>query len=215
MKVKTLIKSLLLFSLITPLLTQGAINLGVLSDFEDGTVQGWSGNGSSPVSNIATGGPAGTGDNFLQFDGAVRFATKNTSISGVLDSAVTAFTVDMMRPAGNPSLEMRLVLFGPSTGDRWTSTNEVVVPNDGVWRNYEFSVLETDLTRVLGSNTYANLVASVNRIMFRYDPDPANSTGVAAAGNMGIDNVTAIPEPGQIVLIASLATFIFAIRRRK
>ena len=45
----------------------GAITAGLLSDFQDGTTQGWSG-GAAP-SNISTGGPAGTGDRFLQIGG--------------------------------------------------------------------------------------------------------------------------------------------------
>jgi hypothetical protein len=214
--------TLLLALLILPFSASAAISIGLLSDFEDGTLQGWSGL-SSPL-NIPGGGPVGTTDNFLQIGGefAVRFATYNASpeYSGPVDPLVTAFQVDLMRPATDPdALEIRLVLFGGSllTNDRWTSSDPSTIPNDGIWRPYTFSLLESDLTQVQGTESYTSMITTVNRIMWRHDPDPASPTGIQAPGTLGIDNVAAVPEPGPslFLLIAATITTLAPRRRRR
>ncbi len=198
-----------------PQSADSAIVAGLLNDFEDGSTQNWSGN-SAPT-NFATGGPAGASDNFLRIGGGNRFAIFNSTSthSGAIDPGVTAIQVDLMRPASDPTdLEMRLVLFGPQTFDRWTSANAETILADGVWRTYTFSLLEADLIRVLGADTYANLSADVDRIMFRHDPSPASATGISAPGTLGIDNVRAIPEPGATVLLLSGLLVFLQDRRR-
>lgn len=195
-----------------------AITPGLLSDFEDGTTQSWSGN-SNPT-NIANGGPLGAGDNFLQIGGGNRFATFNLtgSYSGIVDSSVTGFQVDMMRPFGEGAIEMRLVMFGPGAGnaaDRWTSSTAFTVPDDGNWATYTFSLAEADLSQVLGSDTYANMLLDVDRVMFRYDPGTPSATGVSNTGTLGIDNVTAVPEPAAYVAIFGLFGWCFAAYRRR
>lgn len=180
--------------------TNAQVGVGLLSDFESGTTDGWGG-GSSPT-NVADGGPLGSGDGFLQIGNGGQLATFNTGLSGVLDPVVTAIEVDLMRPAGESDLDIRLVLFGPDSGmqaDRWTSTVSGVVPGNGGWETYTFSVLEADLTRVRGQRTYSELVADLDRIMIRYDPGTPSSGGAGVSGTLGIDNVTAIgatPLPG-------------------
>ncbi len=197
-------------------LSGAAIVVGLLNDFQDGTLQGWTGN-ANPT-NVGTGGPMGAADRFLQIGGGNRFAIFNQAMgfAGEIDATVGAFQVDLMRPSTDASsLEMRLVLFGPSTNDRWTSLNAQVVPNDDAWRTYTFSLLEADLTRVQGTGTYAALAANVDRIMFRHDPAPASATGISVPGTLGIDNVAAVtvPEPG--VLGAVLAAGALLARRRR
>ena len=173
---------------------QADVSPGLLSDFESGTLEDWDG-GSTPT-NIPTGGPAGVGDNYLQISGGNNFATFNASLSGVLDPSITSIDVDLLRPAGESDLEMRLVLFGPSTFDRWTSTNFQVVPGDGTWSTYSFSVLESDLTRVAGGSSYTDLTTNLDRIMFRYDPGPPDFGGTPSPpGSLGLDNITALPLP--------------------
>ena len=194
----------------------GAITAGLLSDFQDGTTQGWSG-GAAP-SNISTGGPAGTGDRFLQIGGGNRFATFNSGLeySGALDLSVTSIQVGLMRLATDiGSLDMRLVLFGPGTDNAWTSTLSQAVPNDGVWRSYTFSTSEADLTQVRSDGgSYGNLVASVDRVMLRYDPGTPTDSGESASGTLGIDNVTAVPEPSLVAMLA-VPALVFGARRRR
>ena len=114
----------------------------------------------------------------------------------------------MLRPAGLGPLEIRLVLFGPGGGNRWTSTTSQVLPGDGVWRSYTFGILQGDLTRVLAAGSYADLTTNLNRIMFRHDsggPSPGGTPVAPNIGVFGIDNVsaitTAVPEPATLTLM--------------
>ncbi|MEP4079058.1 hypothetical protein [Haloferula sp.] len=193
----------------------GAVSAGLINDFEDGTLQGWTG-GAAPT-NIPSGGPAGAADNFLQIGGGTNFATINMGpdFAGAFDPSLTSYQVDLMRPATDPdALDMRLVLFGPFTVNRWTSTVAQSIPNDGIWRTYLFSTLEADLTQVQGSDSYSTLVANVGGVMFRHDPDPPEPGGIPASGTLGIDNITAVPEPSLVAWLV-LPALLFGSRRRR
>jgi hypothetical protein len=168
-----------------------------LDDFQGGTLEGWSG-GASPTLQTS-GGPAGSGDAFLQIraDAPVgpgsNLAVHNVSPDWMGDYRVlnvTAISVDLMSPINSVDLQMRVVLFGPLTADqRWTSQSATLVPNDGAWRNYEFSLAADDLTRVLGTSSYESLMAGVVRVMIRHDAGTPSAGGTSVAGSLGIDNI--------------------------
>lgn len=173
--------------------------LGTVSDFNDGTTQGWATarNNTLNPSTFLQVLPAGP---------ANRLAVFNTSVAGTIGSNVTGITVDMMRPTGQGAIDMRLVLFGPGTSNRWTTTLAQSIPGDGVWRRYSYSILEQDLTQTLGLNTYDELTLNLSRMMFRYDAGAPSATGtVGATGVLNIDNVTAVPEPGAAAMLALCA----------
>ncbi len=179
-----------------------ALTVGLLDDFEDGTLGGW----APPAGNTrnVAGGPAGS-TRYLEIAPANRLAAFDAGINGVIDPGVTAIEVDMFRPSGLPALEIRLVLFGPGGGNRWTSTAPQILPGDDNWATYRFSILQADLTQVLGAGSYADLTANLNRLMFRNDtggPSPGGTPVAPSAGVFGIDNVTAIPEPSSFLLVA-------------
>ena len=179
-----------------------ALSLGLISDFEDGSLDGWApprGN----TTNLA-GGPAGS-TRFLQVltSSSTRIAAFNAGVAGTIDADVTSILIDMQRPDGQSDLPMRMVLFGPGTNNRWTSTDAQLVPGDGVWRTYSFSVLEADLTRTAGSGSYADLTNNFGRLMFRYDAGAPSAQGtLGGTGTIGWDNITAVPEPGTGGLLA-------------
>lgn len=158
---------------------------------------GWT-SGGATLSRVITGGPAGAGDGFARLLPVFKnFAAYNSTPNwtGDLSSIGAAeVTADLMAAVGSDPLAIRLVLFGPgfspNTSPRWTSTVAVDVPADGVWRNYTFSLAEADLTRVLGTGTYQNLMTGVLRVMLRHDPGAPNSGGTPVDGDLGIDNVT-------------------------
>ena len=185
--------------------------LGLLNDFEDGTLQGW----DPPKNNTANvaGGPSGS-TRFLEVSPAPRMAAFSTAFAGTIDPSVTDIFIDMMRPSGQSDLEMRMVLFGPGADDRWTSTDAVVVPGDGAWATYSFSVREADLTRVLGSSTYADLTSNFAILMFRWDQGTPSAGGsVGVSGTIGYDNITAVPQAGTGALVAMGLGLVGLLRR--
>jgi hypothetical protein len=154
----------------------------------------------------SSGGPTGTGDGYLRVStSGSNLATHNSNAAWIGDyTAIDAETVsvDMRNDAGSAVLQMRLVLFGGAANaqlaDRWTSTVAAEVPADGVWRNYSFSVAETDLTRVLGTKTYQATITNVVQVMLRHDPNTPSAGGSSVSATLGIDNVrlAAAPLPG-------------------
>ncbi len=192
-----------------------ALTLGLLDDFEDGTLGGW----APPVGNTrnVAGGPPGS-TRYLEIGPANKLAAFDAGISGVIAPNVERIRVDMFRPSGLSELEIRLVLFGPSPNDRWTSTDAQILPGDGLWRTYEFGILSADLTQVSGTATYADLTDDLNRIMFRHDigaPSRGGTPVVPSIGVFGIDNVSAVPIPAAVWLFAgAMAAFGFAVRGR-
>jgi hypothetical protein len=173
-----------------------------VDDFQGGTTAlGWSG-GSSPT-YTANGGPNGAGDAFVQisaFPGG-NLATYNTSpqwTGNFTTIGAETINVDMMAPSTSAPLAIRLVVMGPSKFIRWDSADAQAVPNDGVWRNYQFSLAESDLTLVAGTDAYATLMSSVERVMFRYDPGAPDSSGSpvdAPGGTLNLDNITLAVAP--------------------
>ena len=168
-------------------------------DFQSGTTENWTGNFTAPPVLQLNGGPAGVGDAFLLASTnsptgpGSNLSAHNSSSDWTGDYAslnAGSVKVDLMSPLGSAALEMRLVLFGPvDLNDRWTSTNAAIVPNDGVWRSFEFSLAEADLTQIPGSSTYEVMFGNVFRVMLRHDAGGPSSGGSTVSGSVGIDNV--------------------------
>ena len=192
--------ALFAFALILVQTASGQLSPGMLNDFESGELEGW----TPPKANTTNvpGGPTGS-TRFLEVAaGPTVLAAFNTNFAGTIDPTVTAVSMDMMRPQGESDIDMRLVLFGPGTGNRWTSTEAQTVLGDGAWRNYAFSTLEIDLTHVSGAGTYDDLNSNLDRLMFRNDEGeagPANigmsGTQAPGTGTFGVDNIMALPLP--------------------
>lgn len=161
------------------------------TDTFDADVQGWGGGFTQP-DYVASGGPAGAGDGYLRVNNNGHVATHNQSPAWTGDMTALGATrvdVDLMSPTSSPSLEIRLVLFA-TDAVRWTSSAGYVVPNDGVWRRYSYSMAESALLRVQGNptNTYAGLVSNVTRVMLRYDTVGSAGGSTTAGGTFNVDN---------------------------
>jgi hypothetical protein len=195
----------------------GQITLGQIDNFQDGTVMGWI--GAAPT-NIANGGPLGAGDRYLQITSTggsgpgSNLATYNQiRWSGNFSAAgVTSIEADL-RNTGNTDLVMRLVLFGANF-DRWTSTAGVSLPAGGGWTHVSFSLAPGAMTQVLGSSSYSATLTAVERMMFRHDPAPPSATGSPIAGQLGIDNIRAVPEPASLSALGAGLLLLLKRRRR-
>jgi hypothetical protein len=191
--------------------------LGQVDDFQDGTTQNWNG-ASGFFSNVA-GGQGGAGDLYLEVTSrggngpGSRIGTFNDNqwSGDYLSAGVTAVEVDLAN-FGLTDLDMRVVLFGTSA--EWTSTNSLLVPADGIWRNYTFSLTAADLTLVGGAGPLEDTLAGVERFLFRHQSGPPSGIGggTPVVGNLGLDNITAIPAPGAWALLGVAA---LAARRRR
>jgi hypothetical protein len=167
-----------------------------VDDFQSSS-QGWISGGS--ISRITSGGPGGDEDAFLRVGttspvGPGSHLAARNSLSAwtgnytAVDARV--ISLDMMVAANSPALPIRIVLFDPTASvHRYTSTMSQTVPNDGVWRNYEFLLDAASLTRVQGTISYETLMAGVGQVMVRYNPGTPSAMGESTTGVLNFDNI--------------------------
>lgn len=183
------------------------IVFGQIDDFEDTTTMGWAG-GSGPT-NIPTGGPAGAGDHYLQLvatggsgpGSRIGSYNDNQWTGDYLAAGVTSIEADLRNFGTTGNLSIRLLMFG--NGGNFTSTIPFIVPNDGGWYHVVFGVTPADLTAVDGGFDVNATLSAASRLLIRHQVGaPGGSfAGTVIVGEMGMDNVTALPEPGTLGLL--------------
>jgi hypothetical protein len=176
----------------------GAITLGQVDTFSAGTLQGWAG-GSTPQ-NVATGGPAGANDRYLQIRAASgNLGTENDEqwAGNYASAGVTSLRFEVENQGANP-LALRITLFGLESLTAFTSVDEFVLPTQSGWVTAEFVLSDLALVRTRGTDSLAQTLAGVTRLLLRHDPDPVSAPGGhnPVTALLGIDDVTAVPEPG-------------------
>ncbi len=184
----------------------GAVTLGQIDDFQDGTTQGWGSGVISPVPpvNLADSGPTGVGDHSLLITSlggggpGSRFVAFNTVqwAGDFLTAGVERITLDVNN-LGAGTLNVRVALEG--TGGRFVSTLSVPVLSGSGWQNIELSLLAADLSSAGGFDVNATLSAVtqlrvISAVSPTFEGDPIATQGL-------MDNVIAGPVP---VLVPAL-----------
>lgn len=207
--------------------------MGGVDDFQDGTQQNW-GASSQSITVVATGGPAGAGDQFLEYT-SNGFGGPNSRMllpmntqpnqwqGDYLAGGVTGFTFDVANP-GSADLNLWVTLgSGTATSDgSWFASNTPVsIPAGSGWTSVAYSVLADDLTSLRGADTAESLLMNVNQLrIVSSASQPQLSFGGAGspqgevvAATIQFDNFAAvvIPEPASVAL---LVVGLFACRRR-
>ncbi|MHC4581591.1 MAG: hypothetical protein ACYS14_09050, partial [Planctomycetota bacterium] len=161
------LKTKILFLVACILLLQGrgdagALVVGRTDDFEDGTVQRWSGGGSQQ--NVFGGGPAGEDDSYLEIRRPTpeepypfHVGTKNTTIwtGDYLRAGVRAIQMDVRTFTvgfGPENLSLRIVLFGP--GGAFSSKEPTTIVTEDGWQRIEFGLTRSELVRVFAGGPY-------------------------------------------------------------
>ena len=201
-----------------------AATLGQVDTFETETTESWEGGerpGITMSSNVATGGPTGVDDAYLQVTTtAFRVVTRNEAqwtgdylSAGItdieLDLNVFAYTAvpSVHVPTPPTDLQLRLILWGP--GGMFTSSDIASFTAGSGWQHAAFSIAPGDMVHVpgaTGTGVAADSLANVTRLMLRHDADPATIQGnhpPSATATIGIDNITAVPEPASALMLAT------------
>lgn len=202
-------------------LSAGAVTLGQVDDFEDGTTQGWavafgSGGGAHPAppQNVASGGPGGADDNYLLLTalGGGGAGSRLTAANGLqwggdyLAAGVDG--VEMwVSNLGSTDLFLRLLLEDPSAGPPENvafSADPIVVVAGSGWQKITYSLAEADLVATVGTVGGALAGATFLRLFHGvYDGFPGEST----LAHLGIDDIravaggAAVPEPSTWALM--------------
>jgi hypothetical protein len=208
-------------SLLAPVVCS-AVVVGQVDDFEDGTTQDWQSGASNPNGpvNVATGGPAGAGDSFLRL-------TSNGSGSG---GKLAAFCIDQwagdyltenvnsiqmqVKNLGATNLVLRLILENEANSQNLGTISPVNLPAGSDWTTVSFSLAAGNLT---GGN-YATVMSNVTTFDIAHGPSPISvrSSSPNIVAQLGIDNITAVPEPNAIALaVAALAMTVASAGRRR
>ncbi len=190
---------------------QAEIMVGLTDDFEGGTVLGWvMGPPANPQpQNIADGGPNGAGDAFLRVDSlggngpSSRLILFNTDqwAGDYLAAGVGEISV-AFNNLGATQLAMRIAV---ESGDTWfASSDPLLLPAGSGWTQAVFSLAEADVTRVQGSASYADALSNVTELRILSAAGTPNFRGDAIIASVGVDNITALPEPGAAVVLTGV-----------
>jgi hypothetical protein len=199
-----------------------AIDLGQIDTFEDGTTQNWTdGAGGSGEVNITTGGPAGSNDNYLQvssgaFGGPIRLITFNRMqwLGDFVSAGVNAIEMDLRNFGASP-LSMRIAIredAGGAGSPAYVTSTPFLLPADDQWHHAVFSLDESSLTALFGPSALATVLSNPAEVRI-YSSVAVSEIGDFISGQFGVDNITAMPEPGALYGLATV--FVWGLARRR
>jgi hypothetical protein len=193
-------------------LASGQVVLGQVDDFET-DLAGWGVGLAHPAPPfIATGvGPAGALDDSMQLQSFGGIGVPGRTITVINEdqwtgdfpgAGVASVRMDLNN-IGATDLILRVGLRGPLNTWFVSSSGAALAAASG-WQTVSFSLVESDLTRVLGSDSYASTMSSVSEFRLLHAADPAFQ-GDSIEATLLVDNITAVPEPGMGALPLGLA----------
>lgn len=188
-----------------------AVLLGQSDSFNSGSTHDWRVGSPHPLPPIVStgGGQGGPDDHYLllRSEGgggpASRLAVQNTDQwSGNYTAAgITALTMDVFN-FGPSSLSLRLLFDGDDGTNQaraWSAV-PLVVPASSGWQRLVFPILPSDLRAASGGNV--NLALSSAYSLRLYHGVNSSFPGGSVVATLGVDNITAVPEPSAAALLA-------------
>ena len=176
------------------------ITVGTQSTFEDGTTDGWATGGASPNPpvNVPDGGPTGIGDAFLRLvsSGNAGPGGKLVGISGsqwhgdYIAAGIMGIAMDV-RNLGATTVSLRVYFDGPD-GTAF-SADPINLPSGSGWMHVVFPTVPAALVGAVPGSPLAAL-SNVGDLRLFHN-SVAGYPGPNIAAQIGIDNVTAVPEP--------------------
>lgn len=201
-----------------------AVMLGFQERFETDSGFFWAGGPGTGV--LPSGGPAGTGDPFLQVVADAsgpggRLTTHNNGsdwVGNYLAAGVTGVAMDLKNFSAQP-LTIRIAVkegSGPtSPGFSTSNAAAFQLPADGQWHRAVFQLTAAEMVQI--GNPAGGLPGLLGggmsefRILHSTTP---SLMGAVISATLGVDNITAIPVPGTAA-VCGLGFLVLARRRRR
>ena len=198
----------LVLLLVAAPLTTKALTLGQIDDFQDGTAENW-GTGTGPATNVATGGPNGLGDNYLQFTSSggsgndSRMVVFNSSqwLGDYNGASITGIAMDLNN-FSSQSLSLRIAFFESRTAGFVTTTPVSLGANSG-WQHATFTLTSADFTAIGSAGDFNTLLSDFTGQLRILDSSSPLLQGDSISATLGIDNVQAIPEPNTFLMVGA------------
>jgi hypothetical protein len=200
-------------------LPASAAVLGFVDDFAAPGTSGWTSLISN--SNPGTGGIGGDGDGFLLLSSSVEFhfGTHNDTpnYQGNWSAAgITQLSFYLNDVGTDEPFSFHFLFTGGPTGQPETTwlRDASLEPPNGSWQQYVVDLTDgSGWTRVRGDATFAEVLAEVEDAQFRHDLPPYVASPDSIMGDLGIDQITLLPEPGSMLLLA-VSLLLLPSRRR-
>lgn len=193
--------------------TADAAEVGVVEDFNHG-VGDWGG-GADVVQNT-TGGVGGEGDGWLHVSRLTapgRLGVRSTSttfIGNLTGAGVTGVHFWLIDAGPSDPLEIRVGV-GDNRNNFWV-TSVAFVPT-AEWQPFEIGFNESDWVQTQGTGTFADALATSDRLLFRHDLEPITASPDSIVGDFGLDRVVLVPTPASTML-SMVGLALLAHRRR-
>ncbi len=186
-----------------------AATVGFVDDFSAPGTNGWTSLNSN--TNPETGGVGGLGDGYLkiaQLSSPFNFGSHNDEQNYAGDwtaAGIThvSFFLNDVNTDENFSFHFLITgAEGDPGGESSWQYNTGFDPPNGDWQQYVIDLTgDANWTRIRGSASFADVLADVADAHFRHDLPPFIMSPNPIAGDIGIDNITLVPEPGSLTLL--------------
>ena len=186
-------------------LPAGAVSLGLTDSFSGGVTAGWTtgANSPNPPTGVASGGPAGAGDGFLRIDssgasgpgGRLVVFSSGAWAGNYTAAGITGITMDV-KNLGATDLSLRLYFENALTSA--FSLQAIALPAGSGWTPVRFDI---QLPALSGAAA-ATLASAVDFRVYHHPSAGVPQLSPFIAASLGIDNVSAVPEPGAGLLMA-------------
>jgi hypothetical protein len=171
-------------------IVRGAPVPGFVEDWTGTGVDGWE--GGSLRSNPGTGGVGGAGDGFLTLSsaGSGHLGAYSTGAEYAGDwqaASIIQVRLWLKDVNGRDALEIHLSL--GSRANLW-QYNPGFAPPDTGWAMFTVDLTtESNWTRIIGTDTFANALRQVDRVHLRHDLAPYDRFPDNVVGDVGIDRL--------------------------
>jgi hypothetical protein len=217
-------RNLLLCGLVLLARSAGAVFVGQIDNFQDGTTRNWSNGGiigTTPVTNISNGGPTGSGDAYIRVTadgngsgGKLTAFNRDQWLGDYNAQEVNAIEVDLLNQSA-VQLSIRMAFKNGPGNTAGYLTQAMILPVASGWQHFTISLAPANLIPVGGPSPWSTFF--IGEARFIHAVGTTSLSGTNVVGQLGIDNVLAVPEPATIALvtIGLLALWYSVVRRER